>query len=169
MKEYKKRFSDTIAKVLDERIKGEADSSQLYRAMGVWFDMYGFPNLANLYYKYSEEETDHSKLVYDYCLKRNYLPKTLALAQVGNEYSGIEEILQLTYEHEIQVTKWYEELAALCLKEGDSTTRVFAEEILAEQIEEEDKALLLCDAYRSLEDCPSRDFQFNALLDNLLK
>lgn len=162
MKEYKKRFSDKVAKLLDEKIKFEAESSQIYKAMSVWFDMYGFTQLAKLYKKYSEEEREHMDKIYEYCLKRNYLPNTPALAGQPNAYSGVEEILYKTYEHEIFITESYRELINSCLAESDHVTRVLAEEILTEQIEEEDKALLLCDLYDSMADCPSKDF----LLDN---
>ena len=162
MKNYPKRVSDKVAKLLDEHIKAEGESSQLYLAMSTWFEMYGFPNLASLYKKYSEEEREHMEKVYSYCLKRNYLPKTPAFASMPNSYGGVEEILEKTYDHEIMVTERWREFTKVCLGEEDHISRVFAEEFLTEQIEEEDKALNLCDMYKTLGECPARDFHFDA-------
>lgn len=168
MKEYKKRFSDKIAKMLDERIKKEGESAQLYKAMSTWFDMYGFVNLAKLYEKYSEEEREHMDKVYQFCLKMNYLPKTPQLDAQENVYESIEEILEKTYEHEMMITSAYKELAVTSLQEGDHVTRTLADEFLKEQVEEEDKALLLCDRFKSLNDCPAADFHFDTWVNSLL-
>lgn len=79
------------------------------------------------------------KKIYQYLFDRNVLAKVPTLDEVQQEFTDIREIVELSLEHEIQVTKNWDNISNLSKAQGDNTTYEFAQWFLKEQIEEEDK------------------------------
>lgn len=134
-----KRISDKVAKLIDEQIKHEGDSSRLYLAMSQWLEYSGYECSAKLFKKYADEELIHMNKFYQYLQDRNFLPSTPILDAQPIEFGGIKEIIKLSYEHEIKVSMWLDNIAMTALSEKCLTTFNFMSWFILEQIEEEAK------------------------------
>ena len=134
-----------IIDLLNYRIEKEEFSSQLYKAMAVWLEYKGFVYAPKLWYKYSNEELGHAKWAYSYLLDLNVRPCVPEIKKPQVEFSSLIEIIQLSYNHEKEVTKECEELAKECLSCGDFKTFTLAQKYVTEQIEELAKLLTLID------------------------
>jgi ferritin len=132
-----KLVSDTLETALNERIKVEMDSAQIYFAMGTWCRYNGFNNVADFFFTHGNEELTHGKKVIDYLDDKNcyaQIPNVTRPETTG--YSNIRALFEISFRHEQDVTKSYNDLATLALKETDHDVYRFAQSVLAEQVEE---------------------------------
>ena len=140
-----KRISDKLHQMINTQIKREMDSSHLYLAIAQWFDFKGWFGGAELYKKYAKEELEHAYKLADYLQDRDAMPDTPMVDKQPTTFDGIESIIQTTYDHEVQVSKWLNDIAMEALTSRDLTTYQFLQWFINEQIEEEKKALDLMD------------------------
>lgn len=133
------RLSETILLILNDQIKNELDSSQIYRGMSCWLDDQKWPEGTKLFFQYADEELIHMSKIYQYVFDRN----CKAVVPAGNadnaEYDDIRGIVEASLAHEIEVTDMWEAISSLAKEENDNTTYEFAQWFLKEQVEEEDK------------------------------
>lgn len=148
----KKRISDSIEKMINTQLQKELDSSMIYLSMAEWFEYNGWFGAAKLYRKYSAEEYEHMEKFKKYLQDRNAMPETPASTKQPVEYDGLKDIVQKTYDHEVQISAWISEIAKACLKESDLTTYQFLNWFINEQIEEESKALYWIDRIEMMEE-----------------
>lgn len=136
----KKRISDSLLKHLNDQIKVEAEAAQIYYAMHEWCENKGYFGMASMLRKHSAEERDHMSKVYKYIADRDAEAITPSLeAPKKQSFSGIKDVLEVAYEHEIFVTSTYNSLADMALGEKDYMTFYWALDFLEEQREEEAK------------------------------
>lgn len=135
----KARLSESIVKMLNEQIKIELESSQLYRAMSCWLDKEGWISASKYFYKSAQEELTHMEKVYEYLFEKNCTAKTPACDMVKESYEDIKNILDESLEHEIKITKNWNDIADKALEEKDNDTYALAQWFLKEQKEEENK------------------------------
>lgn len=138
-------LSDNIISKLNYRIQQEEMSSRIYFGMANWLEFIGYTGAAKLWNKYSEEEKGHAKIVVDYLLDLNILPNTPELEEPQTEFKSLEQIIALSYKHEVDITNQCKELASISFKEGDFMTFVLAQKFVTEQVEELKKTQLWID------------------------
>lgn len=132
-------ISDECISVLQLRIQQEEQSSRIYLSMSMWLNNEGYSGAASLWLKYSKEEMGHADWSRNYLLAMGITPDTPLLSKESNVYAGLPQIIDLSYEHEITVTKQCKELADKALKTGDHMLYTLAGQYLKEQVEESDK------------------------------
>ena len=132
-----KRISDKLEAMINLQIGREEDSSRLYRAMSLFLDDMGWKYGAQLWMKYSEEEMTHAKRFWNYLLDRDALPQVVQLSAQKPTLTCVTDVIAQTYPHEIQVSKWINEIALAALAEKDLTTYQMLQWFINEQIEEE--------------------------------
>jgi len=130
-------LSETITKALNEQVKNELFSANLYLAMAICFDRMGLKGLSSLYFKHFEEEQGHGMKMLKYIMEAGGEARVLAIPEPTATYASAEEMLQVTLNHEKAVTKMIDDLAALAEQEGDRATRSFLNWYIDEQVEEE--------------------------------
>ena len=157
-------LSDECVKVLSYRIQQEEYSSRLYLSMSMWLDNQGYKNSASLWKKYSEEELKHADFSREYLLSMGVQPPTPSLDAPGDNYTGLPEIIKLSYQHEIDVTKQCKELCDAAFKAGDHMLYTLGLKYVAEQIEEHSKMQDLLDQLNAF----GEDKIALRLLDNAL-
>lgn len=135
----KPRLSNSIVSILNEQIKNELESSQIYRSISCWLDNAGWINASKYYKKSAQEELQHMEKIYDYLFEKNCKAKTPACNEVKNSYKDIVEILNDSLEHEMNITKNWNDIADQALKEKDNDTYALSQWFLKEQVEEEDR------------------------------
>lgn len=141
-------ISDKTIELLNYRIEQEDYSSRLYLAMSLWLNNAGY-ECHTLWRTYSQEEAKHADWAREYLLSLGIQPKTCALKDADCDCKDFVEIINKTYDHEVEVTKQCKELAAHAMSEGDHLLYPLAMKYMQEQIEEMDKVTTLKDKLES--------------------
>lgn len=132
-------ISNKVASGLQFRIQQEEFSSRLYKSMSNWLNIQGFTGAAKLWEKYSQEELKHAEWAYNRLLDLNILPVVSELSAPQHNFTGLPQIIALTYKHEFEVTEQCEQFAKLCLAESDFKNLDLAQLYCKEQVEELNK------------------------------
>lgn len=141
----RRELSKTIKDLLDYRIQQEEMSSRIYQSMAMYLENKGYTNSCKLWKKYSEEELIHANKVRGFLLSLGVQPCVPALDEPDDTFNGLEEIIMLSYQHEVDITNQCEELTKKCMEEGDYLTMQLGFFLMNEQIEELDKSQNLVD------------------------
>jgi len=147
-------LSPETIELLNYRIQQEQFSSRIYEAFALWLENESLPNLASLYEKYAQEELIHAKWAKEHLLSYNIKPKLKPLydPEIAFSFSSIQNILDLTLQHEKDITNQCNALAAHALKNGDHILYSLATKYCKEQAEELNKAFTLLSAYKRTSD-----------------
>ena len=132
-------LSEECIVYLNNRIQQEEYSSRIYLAMSLWLNNSGYTGAASLWKKYSDEEMKHADWSREYLLAMGVQPTTSKLEQPSQTFSGLPEIIQLSFDHELTVTKQCKELCDKAFKAGDHMLYTLGLQYVKEQIEEHDK------------------------------
>lgn len=132
-------LSDDCVEYLNYRVQQEEYSGRIYLAMSMWLDNNGYVNAGKLWRRYSNEEMSHSDIARTYLLSMGVQPVTPKLDAPNQTFSGLPEIIEMSFDHEIVVTKQIKELATDAMKKGDHMLYEFALAYLKEQVEEHNK------------------------------
>ncbi len=138
-------LSSKIEKTLNNQIKIEAESSQIYLAMASWAEVQGLSGVATFMYAQSDEERDHMLKLVRYINERGGHAKISELSAPSIEFGSFKEMFQTLFEHEVFVSKSINELVDITLIEKDYATHNFLQWYVAEQIEEEAQARTILD------------------------
>lgn len=161
-------LSDECISVLQYRIQQEEQSSRIYQSMSLWLNNEGYSGAASLWMKYSQEEMGHANWSRDYLLSMGVTPNVPALSAEPNVYQGLPQIIEKSYNHEIDITKQCKELADKAFKSGDHMLYTLAGQYLKEQIEEHSKTQNLMDLLKSFGTSKEQLFQLDRYLATLV-
>jgi len=159
------RLNTKVLDILNEQIKNELNSSQMYRAMSTWLNDKKWPSGTKLFFKYADEELSHMSKIYNYIFDKNCKAIVPVVEKVKDDYKDIREVLEASLEHEIEVTKNWEEISALALSEKDHTTYEFVQWYISEQKEEELKIRTILEKM----DLDMPNYEIDKLFGELLK
>ena len=138
-------ITEECVKHLNYRIEQEEYSSRIYLAMSMWLDDNGYKGAAKEWRKYSTEENAHADFAREYLLNLGVQPNTPALQSPTQTFSGLPQIIEMSYEHEIEITRQCKELATHAMKMSDHMLYELALKYLHEQQEEMGKMQDLMD------------------------
>ena len=124
---------------LNYRVQQEEYSSRIYLAMSMWLDNSGYVNAAKLWKNYSTEEMAHADWSRTYLLSMGVQPSTPMLNAPTQNFSGLPEIIKVSFDHEITITMQIKDLASDAMKKGDHMLYELALKFLKEQVEEHSK------------------------------
>ena len=149
--EYEKRLTQPIIDILNQQIKNELESSQIYRGMSCWLDDKGYNEMSKYYFKSADEELTHMNRIYEYMFDKNCKPKVPVVGEVKQEFKDVREVLEESLKHEILISKNWSDIAELALSEKDSFTYQESQWYISEQKEEEQR---LRDILFKIDDMP---------------
>lgn len=132
-------ISAEAVKWLNYRIEQEEYSSRIYLAMSMWLNNEGYTGAASLWRKYSNEELNHADWARTYLLSFGIQPLTPKLELPPQNFTGLPQIIQMSFEHEIEISKQIKDVASKSFREGDHMLYELALKYLKEQVEELDK------------------------------
>lgn len=138
-------LKEKIEKALNNQIKIEAESSQIYLAMASWAETEGLGGTSQFLYKHSDEERMHMLKLVQYVNERGGKAIIPQLSQPEKEYKSLSNLFQNLLDHEVMVSGEINNLVDICLSEKDYTTHNFMQWYVAEQIEEEALARTIMD------------------------
>lgn len=138
-------LSKSIEKALNDQIKIEAESSQIYLAMACWAEVKGLEGVGGFMFDQSQEERDHMLKLVKFVNERGGHAHVSALAAPNVSFNSFKEMFEKLYEHEVFVSNSINELVHISLQEKDYATHNFLQWYVAEQIEEEAVARTILD------------------------
>ena len=138
-------LSKKLQTELNNQIKIEAESSQIYLAMASWAETKGLEGVATFMYAQSEEERMHMLKLFRYINERGGHALVLELAAPAVEFGSIKEMFETLFKHEVFVSNSINDLVHTTLEEKDYATHNFLQWYVAEQIEEEAQARTILD------------------------
>lgn len=130
-------ISETLNNAINEQIKYEFYSAQLYLAMAAYCEAQDLPGFANFFKVQTQEENAHAMKFFDYINQRNGRVKLFSFDEPKNEYDSVIETFKDGYDHEQIVTKRIYNLSDLAMDERDHATMSFLKWFIDEQVEEE--------------------------------
>jgi ferritin len=134
-----------VEKVLNEQIRVEAESSQIYLSMASWAEVKGLEGISNFMYKHSDEERMHMLKLVKYINERGGHATISELKAPKTEFGTFQKMFKELYDHEQTVSESINELVHVTLEEKDYATHNFLQWYVAEQIEEEALARTILD------------------------
>lgn len=160
-------LSDKIEDALNQQIRIEAESAQIYLAMACWAEVKGLEGVAQFMYKQSDEERMHMLKLIKFVNERGGHAKISELNAPNITFNSFQEMFKELYEHEIFVTKSINELVHTTLQNKDYTTHNFLQWYVAEQIEEEAMARTILDKINIIGDDKSGLYLFDRDIQQL--
>lgn len=121
---------------MNQQIVSEFTASAQYIAIAVYFDEEGLPELANLFYRQSEEERMHAMKFVRFLLDAGAKPLIPAIPNLRNEFASAADAVQFALDQEKKVTHQINNLVAVATAEGDFTSQNFLQWFVTEQVEE---------------------------------
>ena len=138
-------LSEVMQAALNEQIKMEAESSQIYLAMASWAEVKGFEGIAIFMFKQSDEERQHMLKLVKYVNQRGGHAIISALEEPKLDYTSFRTLFRQLYEHEVKVSQSINMLVDIALTAKDYATSNFLQWYVSEQIEEEASAKVILD------------------------
>ncbi|TYA74009.1 ferritin [Seonamhaeicola marinus] len=159
--------SKTIEDALNNQIKIEAESSQIYLAMACWAEVKGLEGVANFMYAQSDEEREHMLKLVKFVNERGGHAKVSALKAPDVTFGSFKEMFELLLKHEMFVSQSINELVHITLQEKDYATHNFLQWYVSEQIEEEAVARTILDKINLIGDDKGGLYLFDRDIQNL--
>lgn len=131
----------SVVDALNYRIQQEDYSSRLYEQLSLWLNDNGYLNTSLLYKKYASEESNHSDWAKSFLLDYGSTPCLMKLESPEMELSSLQDVFDVTLDHELSITKQCEDLANLALKESNHVLYQLALKYCSEQQEEIGKSI----------------------------
>ena len=138
-------LTEKMEKALNDQIRVEAESSQVYLSMASWAEVKGLEGISQFMYKHSDEERMHMLKLIKYVNERGGHAYITDLKAPETEFGTFQKMFQDLYDHEIFVSRSINELVHVSLEEKDYATHNFLQWYVAEQIEEEALARTILD------------------------
>lgn len=154
-------LSSKIEKALNNQIKIEAESSQIYLAMASWAEIQGLGGVAEFMYAQSNEERDHMLKLFRYVNERGGHAQVSKLSAPNTEFGSFKDMFTTLFEHEVFVSSSINKLVDISLTEKDYATHNFLQWYVAEQIEEEAQARTILDKIKLIGDEKSGLYLFD--------
>ena len=129
-------IKEKTVEAMNTQIVSEFAASAQYIAIAVYFDQEGLPELANFFYRQSEEERDHAMKFVRFLLDAGAQPIIPAIPNLRNEFSSAADAVGFALEQERRVTHQITNLVSVAQAEGDHTSANFLQWFVTEQVEE---------------------------------
>ncbi|AWG26604.1 ferritin [Flavobacterium kingsejongi] len=159
-------LSVSLEAAINNQIKVESDSSQIYLAMASWAEIQGFEGIATFMYAQSDEERMHMLKLVKYVNQRGGQAKISATEEPLLDYSSFRALFKQLYEHEVKVSQSINNLVHISLEERDYATHNFLQWYVAEQIEEEASARTILDKINLIGDDKGGLYMFDNDMKN---
>jgi ferritin len=144
-----------VVEKLIEQVKHEWESEFYYLAMMAWCYNNDFDGFGDWFQNHAGEEREHGMRIVRYISEVGGRLSIPSVSVPRSDFDSLEQLFQLTLEHEEKVTGLVHELANLAQKEGDHTTHHFLQWYINEQIEEEAMARNILAKVRRAQGNPS--------------
>lgn len=133
-------LSSHITKIINLQINREIYSAYFYFDMANYYSSQGLDGFSHWFTYQAQEELEHATRFRNYLLAQSALVELAPVLAPPKGYENLAAPLQLTLEHEKQVTAWILDIQKLALEERDFKTLQMLDWFISEQVEEEGNA-----------------------------
>ena len=130
-------LSTALIQALQTQIGYELSASQTYLGMAAYFHVQNLNGWAKFFEAQAAEEREHALKIFHFLLETGSPAKLPAIPEAPVQYASALETVQKSLAQEQAVTKSFQNMASIALKEADFTGFGFLQWFLAEQVEEE--------------------------------
>ena len=138
-------MKQAVQEAVNEQIKHELSSAYVYLSMSAHFEAENLPGFARWMRVQAQEELGHAMRLFDYVNRRGGRVILQAVEQPPHNFSSPLGIFEQALEHETKVTQLIEQLYETAVQHKDYATQVEVQWFITEQVEEEDRAILIVD------------------------
>lgn len=151
----------TIAQLLNDQIKFEAQASMQYLAMASWADAKGYGGVAEFFFKQSDEEREHMTKLVKFVNERGGDALIPALDEPKADFDSLLTLFEKFLASEVFVTEQINRIIFECLQKKDYNVHNFMQWYVTEQLEEEATARTLLDKLNIIGDDKSGYYLFD--------
>ena len=144
-------ISEKVHKAINEQINAEMWSAYLYLSMSLDAENKGYKGVANWFYIQYKEELAHSRIFMNYLNSRDCKVELAPIAEVPTTWGSVLDMYVQTLEHEKKVTSLINNLAAIAHDDRDFASSNRLIWFINEQVEEEETARGMIDAFKAVE------------------
>lgn len=148
-------ISEKMNQALNDQMKHELYSSNLYLSMAAYFEELGLKGFSNWMKVQVQEENAHAMGFFDYIVSRDGKVKVEAINEPPHEWANPLDCFEAIYKHEQLVTKLINELVDVSEQEKDRAALYFLHWYIKEQVEEEANCSEICQKLRLVNDNPN--------------
>ncbi|MDP8161995.1 non-heme ferritin [Pasteurella skyensis] len=130
-------LKQSIIDKLNEQINLEFASSNIYLQMSSWCAYHGYEGAAEFFLRHADEELEHMQKLFDYVIETGGLPLLGTIEAPRTEFESLQQIFEITLEHEKFVTSKINELVEVTFDSKDNSAFNFLQWYVSEQHEEE--------------------------------
>lgn len=123
---------------MNDQIQSEFLASAQYLAIAIYFDDESLPDLAQFFYRQSDEERMHAMKFVHFLLETGAKPIIPGLPDIRNEFGSAADAVQFALDQELKVTDQINNLVKISVEESDFTSNSFLQWFVNEQVEEVD-------------------------------
>ena len=135
-------------------VEQEFYSAYLYLAMSAWCEAKTFKGFARWLRVQHQEELDHARKMLDFVLARGGRATFGAIPAPPRDFASTLAVFEGLLDHEKKVTERILGAHATATAEKDTTTQVFLQWFITEQVEEEAAATEIVEKLRMVADRP---------------
>lgn len=144
-------ISEKLHNGINEQINAEMWSAYLYLAMSMDAENKGYKGVANWFFIQYREELDHARIFMNYLNARDCKVELAPIAAVPANWDSVLDMFVQTLEHEKKVTELINNLAAIAHDDRDFASSNRLNWFINEQVEEEETARGMIDAFKAVE------------------
>lgn len=145
-------ISKQLHDAINAQINAELWSAYLYLAMSLDAEAAGHKGVANWFFVQFQEEQDHARIFMNYLNSRDAKVVLAPIAEVPAHWDTVKDMFVQTLEHEKVVTGLINNLAAIARADNDFASVNRLAWFIDEQVEEEDTARGMIQAFEAVED-----------------
>ncbi len=130
-------FSKQLLDAMNEQMKNEFLSAQLYLAMSGYFEAEDLPGIASWMRVQALEELTHGEKFFNFICEAGGRTDFRAIEAPQNDYDSPLDCFEYSLKHENFVTTGIHNLMDLARKDNNHATQIFLQWFVTEQVEEE--------------------------------
>ena len=130
-------ISEKMQSGINNQINEEFFSSYLYLSMSAYCESENYKGFAEWFRMQAEEERTHAFKLLDYLQERGGRVILKAIEEPQTEFKSVQDVFELTLEHERKITGLINNLNKKAVDENDFATQAHLQWFISEQVEEE--------------------------------
>ncbi len=131
-------LKEKMVEPFNDQIKSEFTASAQYIAIAAYFDDMSLMELANFFYRQSDEERMHAIKFIHFMLESEVKPTIPPVPELRNDFDNPADAVQFALKQERKVTAQINHLVDLSISESDHAANSFLQWFVSEQVEEVD-------------------------------
>lgn len=144
-------ISEKLHQAVNEQINAEIWSAYLYLSMSMNAEAMGHKGIANWFFIQYKEELDHANIFMNYLNSVDARVELKPIAEVPTKWDTVLDMFTQTLTHEKKVTSMINNLAAIAHDDRDFASSNRFIWFIDEQVEEEETAREMIDAFKAVE------------------